>query len=468
MKQTKRQFKMFSFFDFDGIAAHMEKMAADGWMLEQSTNRYWHYRKTEPKKVKFAVTYFPKTSEFDPYPTEELQAFKEFCETAGWKPAASVAQMQIFYNENENPLPLETDPVVQVNTIHSAMKKNYIPSLLIMALLPLWVIGVYIMKMFTNPVDSLSSNSDMYIIITYILLLITSASELVQYYSWRKKALALASEGRSIPSGKTAKQFQIVIVGVMSVLFIIYAVSMLGVVSPWFMLVLFGIFGSSGALSLWVKEFLRRRNVPRKLNVAITVGSVFVVIMAVLVGFVTAVIKYDLPISPKQSQPVGSYITEHGYELDIYDDAVPLRVEDFVATDYKDYSVRNRKSQSILLAKYEISQDATVNRQNVPEIIYDVVEVKRGWLYDWCFEKIFDDIDETDQTDLPYEYRYTLIEQNDSAWLADKVYRVQYEGQYLDKWLICWGDKIVEMKFYNCDQLTDSQKTVIGQKIKEM
>ena len=37
MKQTKRQFKMFSFFDFDGIAAHMEKMAADGWMLEQST-----------------------------------------------------------------------------------------------------------------------------------------------------------------------------------------------------------------------------------------------------------------------------------------------------------------------------------------------------------------------------------------------------------------------------------------------
>ncbi|MBR4036702.1 MAG: hypothetical protein IKJ05_08270 [Oscillospiraceae bacterium] len=40
--------------------------------------------------------------------------------------------MQIFYNENENPVPLETDPMVQVNTIHSAMKKNFIPSSLLM------------------------------------------------------------------------------------------------------------------------------------------------------------------------------------------------------------------------------------------------------------------------------------------------------------------------------------------------
>ena len=132
MKDTKRQFKMFSFFDFDGITAHMEKMAADGWMLEQSTNRYWIYRRTEPKKLKFAVTYFPQASEFDPHTTEELQAFNEFCQSAGWKPAASMAQMQIFYNENENPIPIETDPMVQVDTIHKAMKKNFIPSSLLM------------------------------------------------------------------------------------------------------------------------------------------------------------------------------------------------------------------------------------------------------------------------------------------------------------------------------------------------
>ena len=163
MKDTKRQFKMFSFFDFDGITAHMEKMAADGWMLEQSTNRYWIYRRTQPKKLKFAVTYFPQASEFDPHPTEELQAFNEFCQSAGWKPAASMAQMQIFYNENENPIPIETDPMVQVDTIHKAMKKNFIPSSLLMIAVSLMILCMNVAKFITSPVGVLSSHSDFFI-----------------------------------------------------------------------------------------------------------------------------------------------------------------------------------------------------------------------------------------------------------------------------------------------------------------
>ena len=189
MKDTKRQFKMFSFFDFDGITAHMEKMAADGWMLEQSTNRYWIYRRTEPKKLKFAVTYFPQASEFDPHPTEELQAFNEFCQSAGWKPAASMAQMQIFYNENENPIPIETDPMVQIDTIHKAMKKNFIPSSLLMIAVSLMILCMNVAKFITSPVNVLSSHSDFFISFSYIMLFLISAVELGQYYIWRKKLL---------------------------------------------------------------------------------------------------------------------------------------------------------------------------------------------------------------------------------------------------------------------------------------
>ena len=45
MKNTKRQFKMFSFFDFDGITAHMEKMAADGWLIVGVKGNLWKYKK---------------------------------------------------------------------------------------------------------------------------------------------------------------------------------------------------------------------------------------------------------------------------------------------------------------------------------------------------------------------------------------------------------------------------------------
>lgn len=465
MKDTKRQFKMFSFFDFDGITAHMEKMAAQGWMLEQSTNRYWYYRRTEPKKLKFAVTYFPQASEFDPHPTEELRAFNEFCQAAGWKPAASMAQMQIYYNENENPIPLETDPMIQVNTIHKAMKKNFIPSSVLMMVISLMILVMNAVKFFTDPVRSLSSNADFFISFSYTMLFLISAVELGQYYRWRKKAMELASDGLPVPSGKTAKLFQIIVLAVMSVMLVIYGALSLGVVSLWLLVVIFAIFGGTGVAAVWLKEFLRKKNVPRHMNMVLTFGIVITVSIFMMFMVVWAAVKYDLPTSPKESKPVGSYITAQGFEFDIYNDEVPLRIEDFMHTDYSDYSVQNRQSGSVLLSVSEVRQDATVNRQGVPEIIYEITKVKFRPVYNLCFEDIFYSLDDSKDKNVPDEYKAKLIEQSDPAWNADKVYRQQYLDEYEDKWLICWDDKIVEIRLYNCGQLTDSQKSVIAEKL---
>ena len=465
MKNTKRQFKTFSFFDFDGITAHMEKMAADGWMLEQSTNRYWIYRRTEPKKLKFAVTYFPQASEFDPHPTEELQAFNEFCQSAGWKPAASMAQMQIFYNENEDPIPIETDPMVQVDTIHKAMKKNFIPSSLLMIAVSLMILCMNVAKFIASPVSVLSSNADFFVSFSYIMLFLISAVEMGQYYIWRKKAIQLAEEGLSIPSGKTAKLFQTVVLAVMLIMLVIYAVMSLGIISPWLLFTIFAIFGGSGVAAFYLKEFLRKKNVSRHLNMALTFGTIIAVTIFMVFILVWAAVNYDLPTSPKDSKPVGSYTTPQGFEFDIYDDEVPLRIEDFMQTDYTDYSVRNRASGSIMLSVTEVHQDATVNRQGVSELIYEITEVKFNPVYDMCFDDIFYNIDDSKDKNIPEEYKAKLVEQTDSAWKADKVYRVFYENEYQNKWLVCWDNKIVEMRFYNCGELTDSQKAVIGEKM---
>ena len=468
MKDTKRQFKMFSFFDFDGITAHMEKMAAQGWMLEQSTNRYWYYRRTEPKKLKFAVAYFPQASEFDPHPTEELRAFNEFCQAAGWKPAASMAQMQIYYNENENPVPLETDPMIQVDTIHKAMKKNFIPSSLLMMVISLMILVMNVVKFFTDPVSSLSSNADFFVSFSYIMLFMISAVELGQYYMWRKKAVALAEEGYSIPSGKTAKLFQTVVLAVMMIMLLIYAVMSLGIVSPWLLMVMFVIFGGSGVLAFHLKEYMRRKNVSRHINMVVTFGSVMLISLSMVFVVVWAAVNYDLPTSPKESKPVGSYTTPQGFEFDIYDDKVPLRLEDFIETDYTDYSVHNRQSGSVMISVSDIHQDATINRQGVAEMIYEITEVKFNPVYNMCFDDIFYNIDDSKDKNIPEEYKAKLVEQTDSAWNADKVYRVFYENEYQNKWLICWGNKIIEMRFYNCGELTDIQKTIIAEKLNSM
>lgn len=83
MKRTKRRIEHLSFFDHTGISSHLEKMAAKGWMIEKVTNTGWVYRRIEPKNIHFAVSYFPKASEFDPEISEEQKMFHDFCAHTG-------------------------------------------------------------------------------------------------------------------------------------------------------------------------------------------------------------------------------------------------------------------------------------------------------------------------------------------------------------------------------------------------
>ncbi len=41
MKDVKRRVEVFSFYDKTGIERHLEKMAADGWLVEKFSALYW-------------------------------------------------------------------------------------------------------------------------------------------------------------------------------------------------------------------------------------------------------------------------------------------------------------------------------------------------------------------------------------------------------------------------------------------
>ena len=127
MKDTKRRLEWCSFYDHTGIEAHLERMAQQGWLLEK-IGFTWHYRRIEPKKLTFCVTYFPRASMFDPEPSQEQETFYDFCRHTGWTLAAASAQMQIFYNEQPNPIPIDTDPAMEVDAIHQSAKKSFLLS----------------------------------------------------------------------------------------------------------------------------------------------------------------------------------------------------------------------------------------------------------------------------------------------------------------------------------------------------
>lgn len=88
------------------------------------------------------------------------------------------------------------------------------------------------------------------------------------------------------------------------------------------------------------------------------------------------------------------------------------------------------------------------NASQLPELRYDIVFVKVPALYDFCKNQMFRDLDETDDKDIPAGHRLVCIAQDPSPWGANEVYRLyQEEGWYLNWYLLCYEDKIIELRF---------------------
>ena len=67
MKHTKREWMpLYSFLDRKRVTDHLADMAARGWMLDRLGTWSWHYRRTEPKQLRFAVTFFAGAGRFSP------------------------------------------------------------------------------------------------------------------------------------------------------------------------------------------------------------------------------------------------------------------------------------------------------------------------------------------------------------------------------------------------------------------
>lgn len=179
MKTKKRRLEFFSFYNHTGIEQHLAEMAQKGWMIESISNFYWTYRKIEPKNIHFSVSYYPRASDFDPGPTEEQQTFHDFCAHTGWQLACTWFQMQVFYNEKESPIPLDTDPIMEVDTLHRACKKNFLPTHYIMFGLSLLMTCYFFAGVYFDPIGLLSSSSRLVTQFAYVCLFLISSVELV-------------------------------------------------------------------------------------------------------------------------------------------------------------------------------------------------------------------------------------------------------------------------------------------------
>ncbi|MBR5127781.1 MAG: DUF2812 domain-containing protein, partial [Roseburia sp.] len=213
MKNTKRRIEPLSFYDHKGISSHLEKMAAKGWMIEKIINTGWVYRRIEPKQVHFAVSYYPKASEFDPEPSEEQKMFHEFCAHTGWQLACTSAQLQIFYNERENPIPIETEPELEIQSIHASAKKSFIPSYILLLVIAFLQGSLWVSNLLGDPLELLSNPTKLFTGFCWLALAILCVVEMVCYFRWHAKAKVAAEYGEFLKAPSTSK-FQITVLAI--------------------------------------------------------------------------------------------------------------------------------------------------------------------------------------------------------------------------------------------------------------
>ena len=443
MKDTKRKLMSFTFYDRTGIQKKLEEEAANGWMLESITDFGWKFRRMEPAKVHFAVTYFPSATAFDPGPSEKHKRFLDFCAHTGWELVSSNAQLQIFCNRAENPIPIETDPEIELQNIHGSVKKTFLPVYILNMILPLMQFGLFFQRLSWDPIGELASTPALISLVLYAILMFFAVSSLWMYASWYRKAKKAAADGYFLET-KSTDQFQIVVLSCAVLALIFLGISYNDSWIIWSMVLMLGALFIITALVLWISKVMKKHGVSAGSNQVVTYG-LSVLLSLVICGVMIWVIAGNLNADRAPADAADSY-EYHGMTWYIYNHTIPLTIEDLMETDYDGYSyeVITDKS-SPLLARFEARQKTRYDALEEPELTYRVVTVKAPFLYDWTMDKMLSDFD--------HNYAYPEDDDNwkqavsidPTHWGAVSAYQLTLGGEPVERYLLCYPDRIIEI-----------------------
>ena len=430
MKTTRRDLIPFSFYDHTGMERHLEKMARKGWMVEELTNLGWKYRAIEPQKLHFSVSFDIRASDFAPEPTEEQATFQEFCARSGWKLAASSGWMQVFYNEAEDPLPIQTDPEMEIR-MADKRARHMMPAYVIYFVLGFLIGGGWCVSLVTKPIQTLTTPGGVLLGLCWLCLFLYSVVDLVVYYAWRRRALTAAQRGEFLPTR-----------GCHQLLYVALVVIALGLVY-WFAVERRpGMrFLTGGMLLAYVviflamngtKNTLKRKKASAGLNRAATLG-VDVILAVVLIGGVSWLFF--------QGVQNGAFSIAEQIEA-------PLSAGDLTGVDEERYLTTVSVDMTPFLDRQVVQCRTGFDQEEwLPGLKYTLVDIHVPWVYDACFRELCRDtvVETASHThqDIPY-LQYEAIDP--APWGAERAYQFNLEGEFQQRYILCWEDKLVQLE----------------------
>jgi len=447
MKKTRKFLFQVSFYDQLAIQEKLEDLARRGWMLKQPGSLFWTFERMEPKQLRFAVTYFPGASEFDPGPTVGELTKMDFCAEDGWQFVAKWGAMQVFCSEDPDAVPIETDPVAQVANVRRTMRKNVLISQGFMVALVVYWLVFQGRQLLRDPVEYLSDSFNLYQLPIWLLLLATSLYEIWMYFSWSRKAVRAAEEdGVFLSLHSRAKVGNLL--AVTAWLFVLLAFGASGT-SFTFILIWGAVMFTIRLIADTILKCLKKRGAPRWVNMLLSTGSIFL-LATLFTGILVAVLVgggYSFR-NQEEHQPVGTY-EYHGREMEIYDDPLPLVIEDLMADAKGNWSKEMDLQGTGLVVRAEYDQKPLwTEPKETQQLRYSVIDIKVPFLYDFIKQSILDSRQDIvlEEEDRVFMDHYEPIDP--TPWGAQAAYQAWFSRSALNEYLLCWEDRIVEIKFY--------------------
>lgn len=443
MRETKRQMNLHSFYDHTGIEAHLRRMAEKGWLLCEIGQFFWHYRRIEPKTLTFSVCYFPKATIYDPGPSKQQEEFYDLCAHAGWTLAGSSGQLQVFYNEGENPVPIDTDPALEVDAIHRSAKKSFLLSNCLLGAVGLLNVGQFLFRLRSDPIRTLSNAAVLVSVLAFTLVLLNCVVELASYFLWRRRALKAAARGEFLPT-RSHVWLQWLLLAIILPAAVwgaaclfgdglggVTAASLIGTV-----LLLAAVLG--------IRDALKKKNASAETNRAATMFA------CVALSILFAVVVPRFAVSALNSRP------------DPVPEDLPLTVGELLAVNFT-YGQSMEYLHSPLLAHLSARQYSWrwEEMDDAPELSYGVTVVKAPFLYGVCKNYLLGWREYLSSVWLRREGTEPI---DPAPWGAQEAYRtVNKYGNPRDEYVLCYPDRVVEVALDWTP--TPEQMAVIGEKL---
>ncbi len=443
MKDTKKRMEIFSTYDYCGIARHLKKMAKRGWMLAEIGNYTWTYKRCDPCDARFAVTYFPEASAFDPEPGEDQQTYIAYCEEAGWELCACSAKMQVFRAVREDAVEIETDGDVQLKTVHRAMKASYLPWCLAMLCFGILESAMEIDKILRDPIEYLLG---MHTIVMTAAIVILTGTELLSYGIWYLRAKKSLKNGGGLPKPTGTRPLQIIVLALILAEFLLWILfngisgSILTALVS--MAAVFGMLG----VTFWIRAVLKKKKVDAGLSRTIVMAAC--VLIPIICVPIMGVVTFHVIMNGTFSR--ADVVDYQGMKVRMYHDEMPLCVEDLTEIpEDAQYSRQIERKASLLMRRIEGTQrDPVFEERSLPDLEYVVTVTKIDRLYEMVLKEIL-------EVDPLFSYTFEPLRETDEC----TVYRMNYEREWGNWWIIALDDRVIELNFD--ENLTEEQLALV-------